>query len=368
MSELLLRLALQFQPHPGPTVIKKLFLHFGSATALFAAHGLKSPLGARVTLPKLTDESRRLAEKELEWIERNHIHVCCIGDPEYPKRLNACPDAPYMFYYKGTPAFNESKMVAVVGTRNISPYGKEVTRKIIEELAQYDVCVVSGLARGVDTVAHEQSLESGLKTVAVLGSGLATIYPDCNERLAHRIAERGGAIVSEFTSKTKPDRQNFPQRNRIIAGMTDATIVMETAEKGGSIITAHIAHSYNRDVFAVPGSILSPTQSGCHALIHKNIAAIVTSGADVAELMGWDLEAPKFVQRSLFVELSEEEQPICDLIAEHPDILIDDLSAAFPQHTPSKLASLLLQLELKGVVACAPGKKYRLVGAPSQTL
>lgn len=362
MSELLLRLALQFQPHPGPSAIKKLFLHFGSATALFAAHGLKSPLGARVTLPKLTDEIRRLAEKELEWIERNHIHVCCIGDPEYPKRLNSCPDAPYMFYYKGTPAFNEPKMVAVVGTRNISPYGKEVTRKIIEELAQYEVCVVSGLARGVDTVAHEQSLESGLKTVAVLGSGLGTIYPDCNERLAHRIAESDGAVVSEFPSKTKPDRQNFPQRNRIIAGMTDATIVMETAEKGGSIITAHIANSYNRDVFAVPGSILSPTQSGCHALIRKNVAALVTSGADVAELMGWDIDAPKAVQRSLFVELSSEEQEVSDLIANQPNIVIDDLSAALPQHTPSKLASLLLQLELKGFIVCEPGKKYHLLG------
>lgn len=319
-------------------------------------------LGNRAPVPKLTDAIRRQVEQELGWMERNGIQLCFWGEPDFPKRLTSCTDTPYMFYYKGTPVFNETKMVAVVGTRNISPYGKEVTRKIIEELAQYEVCVVSGLARGVDTVAHEQALESGLKTVAVLGSGLGIIYPDCNERLSQRIVEKDSALVSEFTFRTKPDRQNFPQRNRIIAGMTDATIVMETAEKGGSIITAHIANSYNRDVFAVPGSILSPTQNGCHALIRKNVAALVTSGADVAELMGWDMEAPKSVQRSLFVELSPEEQEVSDLIANQPNIVIDDLSAALPQHSPSKLAALLLQLELKGVIVCEPGKKYHLLG------
>ena len=319
-------------------------------------------LGNRAPVPKLTDAIRRQVEQELGWMERNGIQLCFWGEPDFPKRLTSCTDTPYMFYYKGTPVFNEQKMVAVVGTRNISPYGKEVTRKIIEELAQYEVCVVSGLARGVDTVAHEQALESGLKTVAVLGSGLGIIYPDSNERLSQRIVEKGSALVSEFTFRTKPDRQNFPQRNRIIAGMTDATIVMETAEKGGSIITAHIANSYNRDVFAVPGSILSPTQNGCHALIRKNVAALVTSGADVAELMGWDMETPKSVQRSLFVELTPEEQEVSDLIANQPNIVIDDLSAALPQHTPSKLASLLLQLELKGVIVCEPGKKYHLLG------
>ena len=319
-------------------------------------------LGNRAPVPKLTDAIRRQVEQELGWMERNDIQLCFWGEPDFPKRLISCTDTPYMFYYKGTPVFNEQKMVAVVGTRNISPYGKEVTRKIIEELAQYEVCVVSGLARGVDTVAHEQALESGLKTVAVLGSGLGIIYPDSNERLSQRIVEKGSALVSEFTFRTKPDRQNFPQRNRIIAGMTDATIVMETAEKGGSIITAHIANSYNRDVFAVPGSILSPTQNGCHALIRKNVAALVTSGADVAELMGWDMDAHKAVQRSLFVELSPEEQEVSDLIANQPNIVIDDLSAALPQHTPSKLASLLLQLELKGVIVCEPGKKYHLLG------
>ncbi|MCR5114100.1 MAG: DNA-processing protein DprA [Bacteroidales bacterium] len=360
-NELLARLALQFQPNIGGTTIKKLLQHYGSARAIFAEKSKVSPLGKRVPLPRLTVESQRLAEEELRWMERQGIRLCFWTDADFPKRLLSCSDSPYMFYYQGNNIFNEPRAVAVVGTRNVSPYGKDATRKIIGEMARHDVCVVSGLARGIDTVAHEQALDSGLKTVAVMGCGLSTIYPDSNIRLARRIVENGGALVSEFPFKTKPDRQNFPQRNRIIAGMTDATLVMETAQKGGSIITAYIAHSYNRDVFAVPGSILAPSYEGCHTLIRKNVAAIATSGADVAELMGWDLPSPKGVQRSLFIELSEDEQVVADLIATQKEFAIDDLTAAMPQHTPSKLAALLLQLELKGVVRCNPGKTYSLV-------
>lgn len=363
MNELISRLALQFQPNIGGTTIKKLLTYYGSASAVLAEKSKVSPFGKRVPLPKLTVEIQRLAEQELRWMERYGIRLCFWNDDDYPKRLTTCPDAPYLFYYRGNHIFNEQKMVAVVGTRNITPYGKDVTRKIIDELRQYNVCVVSGLARGVDAVAHEQALDSGLKTAAVMGCGLGTIYPDCNERLARRILNEGSALVSEFTFQTKPDRQNFPQRNRIIAGMADATIVMETAAKGGSVITAHIAQSYNRDVFAVPGNIFAPTYEGCHALIRKNIAAIVTSGADVAELMGWDLQAPKTVQASLFVELTDDERCVANVITETPDIMIDDITTTLPQYTPSKLAALLLQLELKGVIRCNPGKRYSLISA-----
>lgn len=293
-------------------------------------------------------------------MEKHNIHLCFYTDKDYPKRLKNCCDAPSMFYYKGKNVFNEQRMVAVVGTRNISLYGKDVTNKIVSELAAHGVCVVSGLARGVDAVAHEQALDSGMKTAAVLGCGLRTIYPDTNERLARRILEQGGAIVSEFPFETKPDRQNFPQRNRIIAGMCDATIVMETATKGGSIITAYLAQSYNRDVMAVPGSIFSPTSDGCHRLITNNIAALATSGDEVARLMGWDLQPPQAVQRKLFVELTDDEQLLADVIAEQPSIMIDDLIGKLPQHTPSRLAALLLQLELKGMIECLPGQMYRI--------
>lgn len=362
MTELLARIALQFQSEIGGyATIKKLIQHYGSASAIFAEKSKNSPLGKRGRLPKMTAEIQRLAEQELCWMDKHDIQLCFFTDNDFPKRLTTCSDSPYLFYYKGTPVFNQQKMVAVVGTRNITPYGKDVTHKIIDELAQYDVCVVSGLARGVDTVAHEQALDSGLKTAAVMGCGFSMIYPNSNERLAQRIISQGSALISEFPFATKPDRQNFPQRNRIIAGMADATIVMETANKGGSIITAHIAHSYNRDVFAVPGDVFSNTSEGCHTLIRKNIAAIVTSGADVAELMGWDLQPAQGIQRSLFVELSNDEQTIFDLLAATPDIMIDDIMVSLPQYSPSRLASLLLQLELKGIIECNPGKSYRLV-------
>ena len=362
MTELIARLALQFQSNVGGNAtIKKLLQHYGSASAIFAEKSKNSPLGKRGLLPKMTREIQQLVEQELTWMEHHNIQLCFFSDKEFPKRLASCCDSPYMFYYKGAPIFNQQKMVAVVGTRNITPYGKDITHKIVEELAQYDVCIVSGLARGVDTVAHEQALDNGLKTAAVLGCGFSMIYPNSNERLAQRIIDQGSTLISEFPFATKPDRQNFPQRNRIIAGMTDATIVMETANKGGSIITAHIAHSYNRDVFAVPGNIFSKTSEGCHTLIRKNIAAVVTSGADIAELMGWDLLPPQGVQRSLFVELSPDEQVIFDLLSATPDIMIDDLMVNLPQYPPSRLASLLLQLELKGIIECNPGKSYRLV-------
>ena len=353
-------MALQFQPSIGGTTVKKLLQHYGSAEAIFAEKDPLKVFGRAVHFPKLTKVAVSAAEAEANWMERNNIKLCFYTDSDFPWRLKACVDSPYLFYYKGNNIFSEQRMVAVVGTRAISPYGKDITRKIVTELAEYNVCVVSGLANGVDAVAHEQALDSGLKTVAVMGCGLRTIYPDNNERLAARILEQGSSLVSEFTFNTKPDRQNFPQRNRIIAGMADATVVMESATKGGSIITAYIAHSYNRDVLAVPGSILSPHHDGCHELIRKNVAALVTSGRDIAEIMGWDQPKPKAVQRELFVELTPDEQLLTDLVSQNPDIGIDDLAATTPQFPPSKLAALLLQLELRGVIRCNPGKTYQL--------
>jgi len=359
--ETLARLALQFQPNIGGATIKKLLQHYGCAEAIFAEKNPAAVFGRPVHFPKLTREALSAAENEARWMERNNIRLCFYTDPDFPHRLKGCPDSPYLFYYKGENIFNEQKMVAVVGTRNISPYGKDVTKKIIEELKEYNVCVVSGLARGVDAVAHEQALDSELKTAAVMGCGLSTIYPDSNERLAYRILQQGGALISEYPFMMKPDRQNFPKRNRIIAGMTDATIVMETASKGGSVITAYIAQSYNRDVCAVPGNLLSKTYEGCHELIRKNVAALVTSGQDIAELMGWDLQPVKAVQQELFIELTPDQQQLTELIKKQPDIGIDEIIEAVPQFSPSKLAAILLQLELKGVIQCNPGKTYRLV-------
>ncbi|HNW67264.1 MAG TPA: DNA-processing protein DprA [Bacteroidales bacterium] len=363
-DELLCRLALQFQPNIGNATIKKLLQYFGSAQAIFQNTKKDSvisrTIGRRVRLPVLSKESLQFAENELKWMTGRHISLVLYNDDDFPKRLRNCSDSPFFFYYKGKNIFNEAKMVAMVGTRNASPYGKEITKKIIEDLKTYNVCIVSGLAKGIDAVAHQQALENDLKTVAVMGAGLFTIYPDCNRQLARRIEADGCALISEYSFKAKPDRQHFPQRNRIIAGMSDATIVIETAPKGGSVITAYIAQSYNRDVFAVPGNVNSKTSEGCHELIRKNIAALVASGKDIAEMMGWDLQPAKVVQRSLFVELSAEEQSLVDIISQHPRIMIDEIIQSYSHYTASQIASILLRLELKGVIQCNPGKAYTI--------
>lgn len=355
------RLALSYISNIGGVTIKKLLQQYGSASAIFAEAKANSLLIKRGVRLVLTSEILRRVEEERLWMSKKNIRVCFYTDADFPKRLKNCSDSPYFFYYQGKNVFNEKRAVAVVGTRNISPYGKEVTRQVIETLQPYGVCIVSGLALGVDAVAHEQALTNDLPTVAVMGAGFRYIYPSENRALAERILERGGALVTEYPYSTKPDRQHFPQRNRIIAGMTDATIVMETAVKGGSVITAYIANSYNRDVFAVPGSIFSVTSDGCNQLIRKNVAAVITSGNDVAEMMGWDVPKPDAIQRSLFVELTEDEQRVFDIIEQKQEIAIDDIIMAIPGFSPSKMAAVLLQLELKGVVQCNPGKSYRVL-------
>lgn len=359
-DELTCRLALQFLPNIGGVTIKKLLQHYGSASAIFADKSAHSPLLKRGVRIVISDAIKKQIDQELLLMQKYGIRMCFYTDKDFPWRLKNCYDSPYLFFYQGEHVFNERRMVAVVGTRSISVYGKEVTRHIIEELQPYHVCIVSGLAYGVDTIAHEQALLSDLKTVAVMGAGFNTIYPAENRKLAKHIVETSGALVTEFPYYTKPDRQNFPQRNRIIAGMTDCTLVMETAEHGGSVITANIANSYNRDVFAVPGNIFSTTSDGCHQLIRKNVAALVSSGKEIAEMMGWDEQSHQGIQRSLFVEMTDDERNIFNHIEQHPDILIDDIMMAFPQYSSSKIAALLLQLELKGAVQCNPGKSYRV--------
>ena len=261
LNETMYRIALQYLENFGNQRIKKLIQYCGNARNIFTnspdALFEKQCLGMSVSRPFLTDKIQSLVAKEYEWMQNNGINLCFFTDDNYPKRLKSCHDFPYMFYYKGDGFFNRLKVIAIVGTRNASDYGYEIVKKIVSEIAGYDISVVSGLAMGIDTMAHEQSLAFGLNTVAVLGSGLGIIYPALNNKLANRIVEYGGTVISEFPHDMIPDRNNFPRRNRIIAGMADATIVVETAQKGGSVITAYLAHSYNRDVFAIPDSIPS---------------------------------------------------------------------------------------------------------------
>lgn len=364
LSETMYRIALQHLPQYTPSLIKHLIGEYGDATNIFL-HASKYIHNLRkrskfLPKPMITDSILEIVEKEVQWMNDNSISLCFYADEFYPKRMKNCSDAPYMFYYKGNSDFNSRKIISIVGTRNASQYGKDMVKRLISDLASYNITVVSGLAEGVDTAAHEQALCNNLNTIAVLGSGLGIIYPYSNRKLSENIVSSGGTLISEYSFNIKPERGNFPRRNRIIAGLSDATIVIETALKGGSIITAHIANSYNRDVFAIPGSVFEHTSSGCNELIRNNIAALLTSGEELVEMMGWKDEPLKRVQRSLFVELSPDEKGVVDFIQKSGEISIDEINIHCQSFTPSQIAGILLGLELKGVVECMPGKRYRL--------
>lgn len=337
----------------------------GTATLLFEEPATWRKQANKKTLnkplPTITDAMRRAVEEDMRLMERHGISYCFYTEEQYPYRLRSCSDAPLAFYYRGNPeVFQHLHVLAMVGTREASDYGRQCVRKIVRELQETSLVTVSGLAYGIDTEVHSRSLECDIPTVAVMGCGLGTIYPSQNQQLAQRIVEQGGALVSEYSFRTPPDRNNFPKRNRIIAGMSDAVLVVETGYKGGSIITAYIAHSYNRDVFALPGSILETHHDGCHNLIHKNIAALVSSGQEIVNLMNWEKSSePK--QMQLFVDLDDTEQRVVSLIREQPQVSVDSLSERMTELSPSKLAGILLGLELKGVIETRPGKCYALV-------
>lgn len=363
-SEEFYRVALLFIEGYGNATLKKMVRLSGSATAFFEQPAIwREQMNNRknsIPLPKISETIRRAVDVELKLMARDNIRLCLCIDGNYPYRLKRCNDGPLSFFYKGSDCFNNLHMLAVVGTREASEYGRNCVRKMLTDMRDYDVTTVSGLAYGVDTAAHTHSVELDMPTIAVLGNGFNTIYPQSNARLALQIIEHGGALISEYTYHTSPDRLNFPRRNRIIAGMSDAVLVVETANRGGSMITANIAQSYNRDVFAVPGSIFDAGHDGCHELIRNNVAAIVYSGQHLVEMMNWRKGVPQAVQTSLFVDLDETEQRIVDAIRTAESMPIDQLSETFPEMTPSKLAGALLCLELKGVLICKPGKVYAL--------
>lgn len=362
-SELFYRIALQHIEGYGQATLKKMLRYSGSAKGFFTQPELwRAHLQKRskpIPNPTLGNSLVRQVEQEMRMMERHDIRLSFFLDADYPYRLKGCSDAPISFYYLGKPIFNNIHTLAVVGTRDASEYGRESTRKLLSDLRDSDITTVSGLAYGIDSEAHLRSIEYGIPTIAVLGNGLGNIYPKSNEPLAQQIVEQGGALISEYGFRTLPDRQNFPRRNRIIAGLADAVLVAETAEKGGSIITAYIAHSYNRDIFAIPGSIFDQHYNGCHELIRKNMAAIVTNGQQLKEMMNWDTYSTQNVQTSMFLELDEQENSVVELLRSGA-VPLDSLSESLSELSPSKLAGILLGLELKGVITCKPGKVYCL--------
>ena len=363
-NEIFYRIALNKTEGLGKAALKQILTAAGTAQNVYEfpeswQRRLQNRKRTDVKI-QLTDKIKHMVDRELQLMEQYQVNLCHYLDPTYPQRLKRCNDAPVSFYYKGSGDFNPARVLAVVGTRNATAYGIKSLTKILNELKENNIATISGLAYGIDTVAHEESLNLGMPTTAVLGNGLHMIYPASNKSLAERILANGGTLISEFDFDTGPDRMNFPARNRIIAGMADAILVAESAVKGGSIITAHIANSYNRDIFAIPGTIFDDMHAGCHDLIRRNIAAIATSGQEILEMMNWDTSStPQAVQTQLFPELTEDEELVYRFV-ETGKKNIDEISEHCAGFSPSKLAGILLTLELKGVLTALPGKSYSI--------
>jgi DNA processing protein len=301
------------------------------------------------------------ASREIAFMERYKIQPLFFQDESYPVRLRMCHDSPVMLYFKGNGDLNNQHVVAVVGTRSATDYGRRVAQELIIGLIDQKILVVSGLAYGIDSVAHKTSLDAGLDTIGVLGHGLDTVYPWQNRGMAEKMVNQGG-LVTEFISGTKPDRMNFPMRNRVIAGLCDVIVVVEAGKKGGALITADIANSYNRDVVAVPGRIGDAYSEGTNLLIRTNRAALIQKAEDIEYLMGWKNEMlqKRPVQQQLFHNLNEEETHIFELLKGMNSAGIDEICMKSGL-TMNKVSASLLNLEFEGLVTCQPGKIYTLV-------
>jgi len=347
----------------GDVKAKKLIAYCGSAEAVFKekkSHLLKIPgIGAVLSQEIATQKVLAKAEEELKFIKENGIKPLFYLDNDYPNRLKYCDDGPILLYYKGNADLNVDKVIGIVGTRSATDYGKAMCRLLIDGMAAYNVLIVSGLAYGIDSAAHRAALDKNLKTVGVLGHGLDMLYPAQNIVLAQKMVENGG-ILSEFMSKTIPDKENFPKRNRIIAGMCDAVVVVEAAHRGGALITAELALSYNRDVMAVPGTVISNYSKGCNKLIKTNKAALIESADDIIYTLGWEnLKKKKNTQNKLFDDLNDNEKMLLNLLNEG-QASIDEI--IFKSKLPiSKAAAILLEMEFKGFIEALPGKLYRVV-------
>lgn len=350
----------------GDIVAKKLINHCGSAEKVFSAKSdfLKRIDGVGdVLLKNLKNTSVfDTAATELKFIKSNAITVTSYNEEAYPTKLKHCIDGPVLLFSSGNINWNNQKIISIVGTRKITNYGIEFCKKLIEDLLPFNPIIVSGFAYGVDITAHKLALDNYLQTVGVLAHGLDKIYPAVHKKYVAKMEQNGG-FITEFWSNSNPDRENFVKRNRIVAGIAEATIVIESAEKGGSLITANLANEYNRDVFAVPGRSTDVYSQGCNILIKTQRANLLTSAVDLVYMLNWDMPESgkdKNIQKQLFVELNEEEQKIYDYLHKNGKQLLDiiALDCDFPVF---KMSSLLLSMELKGVIRPLPGKMFEAV-------
>ncbi len=354
----------------GPYLAKNLIAYLGSVEAIFTEKRqnlAKIPGIGEVLSKEITSQDvMRRAEKEIEFIEKNRIETHFYTQKSYPYRLKECPDSPVMLYYKGKKNLNEGKFIGVVGTRKATDAGKDICKQMITDFSSKlsNVTIVSGLAYGIDICAHKASCDVGLPTMGVLGHGLDRIYPAVHRSTAVKMLENGG-LLTEFMSETNPDRQNFVQRNRIIAGMCDALIVIESGRKGGALITAELANEYNRDVFAVPGRIADEYSAGCNLLIKQNKASLIESADDVIRFMNWEESKPtktaEVIQPVLFDNLTDEEELIISALRQNSEGINVNEMTILLKISYSKLSSKLLEMEFKGLVKCLPGGMYRVV-------
>ncbi|MEO6489824.1 MAG: DNA-processing protein DprA [Ferruginibacter sp.] len=363
-NDLLYQVALSMVPGIGDVNAKSLVNIYGDATSIFKApkkqlekiEGIGSIRAG--SLKHFNDF--KTCEEEIEFIIKYKIQPVFINSDAYPKRLINCYDSPVLLYYRGSANLNAQRIVSIVGTRNNSAYGRSVCEQLIEELKDHRIIIISGLAFGIDTIAHRSAIKNNLETIGVLAHGLDRIYPSQNKALAKLMTAQGG-LLTDFKSRTNPDKQNFPKRNRIVASVCDALVVIESAQKGGSLITAELANSYNKDVFAIPGRTTDNKSEGCNYLIKNNKAQLITTAADLLYLMNWN-EGEKPIrkkQRELFIDLTDAERTIINILNEKENSSIDELYFKSGLSS-SMVAQALLMLEMNGLVSSLPGKIYKM--------
>jgi DNA processing protein len=365
-EEALYRMALTRVPGIGPAYTKKLVTHFGDARSVFRAkqHTLEA-LGAKedVAAAIVSFSKRQALETELHLLEKKGVRLLFFTDAEYPQRLCQFSDTPPLLFYRGNADLNATRVVAVVGTRNPSDYGRQVTAQLIGQMAQPGMLIISGLALGIDTVAHRAALNVHLPTIGILGHGFGHLYPQENESLAKAMIHNGG-LLSSFAYADKPAAWHFPDRNAVVAALCDALVVVETGRKGGSLLTVNAAQKYARRIFAVPGRITDTRSAGCNWLIRQEMALMLTSGEQLAATMRWNWpEGATGIQASLRLSSTDTgpakpDDSLLQLLKEKDSFHIDEI-AARTGHEPSALALLLLKLELGGLVCALPGKRYR---------
>lgn len=367
-DELIYKIAISLIPGIGSIIAKTLIAYTGSAEQVFREKesSLRQIPGVGSILAKniINSEVMSRAGREVEFLQKNNVNGLFYLDDDYPQRLLGCSDAPVILYVKGNPSLNCSKVISIVGTRHATDYGRKVVDQFISVLADrgYRIIIISGLAYGIDIQSHKSALRTGIPTVAVLGHGLETVYPSMHAAIAKEMTDNQGGLVSDFLSNSPIERTNFLRRNRIIAGLSDATIVVESAKKGGALVTADIANSYNRDVFAFPGKVGDPYSEGCHFLIKSNRAVLIETVADLEYVMNWSAvqSQPDAVQPCLFYDYNPDEKLIVDLLRCEGSTAIDQIciKTALPMN---KVSPTLLNLEFAGIVKGLPGKVFKAI-------